>query len=168
MNTSLSSRFFNPVMLWLDVALTTQEMLVSSSEVILLRTERIARAGLLPSASDLAEIQLMGQEKLAAAGEAGAAITSQLNTSGISLMNRAIQQWFSGTSALIGLATSRTSAEVVAHGNELIEVGKRAVANVSHLSSAGARVAQRGLKPIHAKAASNARRLARLAPDAAA
>ncbi len=168
MNTSLSSRFFNPVMLWLDVALTTQEMLVSSGQVIRLRTERIARAGLSPSASDIQEIQLMGQEKLAAASEAGAAITLQLNASGLSLMNRAVQQWLSGTSALIGLATSQTSAQALAHGHELVEVGKRSVVNVSHLSSAGARVAQRGLKPIHAKAASNAQRLAKRAPDAAA
>lgn len=168
MNASLSNRFFNPLMLWLDVALTTQEMLVSSGEVIRLRTERIARAGLSPNAADLAEIQLMGDEKLAAVSEAGAAITSQLHASGLSLVHRAVQHWFSGAAAMVGLATSLTPAQAAAHGHALIEVGKRSVANVSHLSSAGARVAQRGLKPIHAKATSNARRLAKPAPDAAA
>lgn len=167
MNPSLSSRFFNPVMLWLDVALTTQELLVSSGEVIRLRTERMALAGFPPSAADLAEFQLMGHEKLTAASEAGAAITSQFNASGLSLVNRAVQHWFGGAAAVIGLATSLTPAQAAEHGNALIEVGKRAVANASHLSSAGARVAQRGLKPIHAKATSNARRLAKPAPDAA-
>ncbi|CAN5295258.1 hypothetical protein BH10PSE18_BH10PSE18_25210 [soil metagenome] len=168
MNATLSSRFFNPMMLWLDVALTTQEMLVSSGEVIRLRTEQMARAGLSPSAHDLAEIRLMGEEKLAAASESGAAITSQLNASGVSLVNRAVQHWFGSAAALVGLATSLTPTQAAVHGNALMEVGKRVVANASHVSSAGARVAQRGLKPIHAKATSNARRLAKPAPDAAA
>lgn len=168
MSASLSGRFFNPLMLWLDVALTTQEMLLSSGSVIQRRTEQMARAGLSPSAADLAEFQLMGQEKLVAAGEASAAITSQLQTSGLSLVHRAVQHWFGGAAALVGLATSLTPAQAAAHGHQLLEVSKRATANASHLSSAGARVVQRGLRPIHAKATSNARRLSKPGPDAAA
>jgi hypothetical protein len=60
-------------MVWTDVALKTGEMLMSSSSVIQLRTQRMATAGLAPNANDIAEFQLMGQEKLDAASESGAA-----------------------------------------------------------------------------------------------
>ena len=88
MSSSFTSRFFNPFMLWTDVALKTQEMLLSSGSVIQIRTERMAKAGLAPSAADLAEFQLMSHEKLAAASESGAAIVNQLHTTSYSLLNR--------------------------------------------------------------------------------
>ena len=84
-----SPRFFNPLMLWVDVALKTNEMLLSSGSVIQMRTERIAKAGLSPSDDDLAEFQLMGHEKLAAASESGAAMANQLHTTQFALVNRA-------------------------------------------------------------------------------
>ena len=75
------ARLSNPLMLWVDVALKTQEMLLSSGSVIQMRTGRMAKAGLAPSAADLAEFQLMGNEKLAAAGESGAAMVRQWHLS---------------------------------------------------------------------------------------
>ena len=63
-----AARLASPLMLWADVALKTQEMLLSSGSVIHMRTERMAKAGLAPTAADLAEFKLMGDEKLAAAG----------------------------------------------------------------------------------------------------
>lgn len=95
-----SSRFFNPLMLWVDVAFKTHEMLLSSGSVIQLRTERIARAGLSPSAEDLAEMQLMGHEKLAAASESGAAMANQLHSTQFALVNRAVKHWLGGAVAL--------------------------------------------------------------------
>lgn len=159
MSPSFSSRFFNPVMLWVDVALKTQEMMWSSGSVIQIRTERMARAGLSPSPADVAEFKLMGQEKLTAASESSAAITSQLQSSTVALLNRSVKHWFGGAAALVGLATSMTPAQAAAHSHQLMNVSKQAAANAAQLSSAGARVVQRGLKPIHAKATSNARRL---------
>ncbi|MES1264108.1 MAG: hypothetical protein ABUU24_00460, partial [Variovorax sp.] len=75
-----SSRFFNPLMLWIDVALKTNEMLMSSGSVIQVRTQRMAQAGLTPSDADVAEMQLMGHEKLEAVTESGAAMAGQLHT----------------------------------------------------------------------------------------
>ena len=164
MSTPFSSRFFNPLMLWADVALKTQEMLLSSGAVIQVRTERMAKAGLAPSADDLVEFQLMGHEKLAAVSESGAAIANQLHTTGFSLVQRSMRHWLSGATAWVGLATSLTPAQAAAHSHELFSAGNRAVATVTQIGSAGARVVQRGLKPIHAKATANARRLA--PPDA--
>jgi hypothetical protein len=155
-----SSRFFNPLMLWVDVAFKTHEMLLSSGSVIQLRTERMARAGLSPSAEDVAEMQLMGHEKLAAASESGAAMANQLHSTQFALVNRAVKHWLGGAVALFSLSTSTTPAQIETHGRALAGAATRSVATMTQLSSAGARIAQRGLKPIHAKAASNARRLA--------
>ena len=160
MSTPFATRFFNPLMLWADVALKTQEMLVSAGSVIQLRTERIARAGLAPSAEDLVEFQLMGQEKLAAVSESGAAVAHQWHTTGFSLAQRSVRHWLGGATAWVGLATSLTPAQAVAHSHALFDAGSRAAATASQIGSAGARIAQRGLKPIHAKATANARRLA--------
>lgn len=155
-----SSRFFNPLMLWVDVAFKTQEMLLSSGSVIQLRTERMARAGLSPNAEDLAEMQLMGHEKLAAASESGAAMANQLHSTQFALVNRAMKHWLGGAVALFSLGTSVTPSQIETHGRALAGAATRSVATLTQLSSAGARIAQRGLKPIHAKATSNARRLA--------
>ena len=157
---SSSSRFFNPFLLWADVAFKTQEMLLYSSSVIQLRTERMAKAGLAPSDADLAEMQLMGHEKLAAATESGAAIVNQLHSTQFALVNRAVRQWLGGAVAMASLATSTTPAQISAHGRALVGAATRSAATLSQLSSAGARIAQRGLKPIHAKASANALRLA--------
>jgi hypothetical protein len=161
MSPSFSSvRFFNPLMLWIDVAFKTNDMLLSSGSVIQARTQRMVQAGLSPSAADLAEMQLMGHEKLEAASESGAAIVNQLHTTQFALTNRAVQQWLGGAVALFSMATSVTPAQILTHAKALASAATRSAATVSQLSSAGARIVQRGLKPIHAKATSNARRLA--------
>lgn len=160
MSSTFSSRFFNPLMLWADVALTTQEMLLSAAAVVQLRTERMALAGLAPSDVDKLEFQLMGEEKLAAVSESGAAIVNQLHTTGCALTQRTLRDWLGGASAWIGLATSLSPAQAAAHGHALVSAGNRTLANATQIGSAGARVMQRGLKPIHARATANARRLA--------
>ncbi len=163
MPTSLTSpRFFNPLMLWADITLKVQEMLVSSSAVIQARTGRLVNAGHSPSAEDLAEFQLMGHEKLAAASESGAAIANQLHTTHFALVNRATQQWLGGATALLSLSTSTSPAQAALHAEAFSGAVTRSAATMSQLSSASARIVQRGLKPIHAKAKSNARRLASL------
>lgn len=160
MNSSFSSpRFFNPLMLWADVAVKTHQMLMSSGSVIQIRTERMAKAGLSPNEVDMAEFQLMSHEKLAAASESGAAMANQLHTTHFALMNRAVKHWFAGGVALFSLATSVTPAQAVTHAEALGSATARSAEALSQLSSASARIVQRGLKPIHAKATSNERRL---------
>jgi len=163
MTPALSSpRFFNPLLLWADVALKTGEMWLSAGSVIQMRTTRMAQAGLAPNAADIEEMQLMGHEKLEAVTESGAAIANQIHTTHFALMNRAVQHWFGGANALFGIATSLSPAQILTHGQRLLNAATRSVATASQLSSAGARIAQRGLRPIHAKATSNARRLSQV------
>ena len=134
-------------------------MLVSSGSVIHMRTSRMAEHGMQPTPADMREIHLMSEEKLSAVAESGAAIANQLHTTHYALVNRAVQQWFQTGTALMSLATSFTPAQALSRGQALIDAGTRTAATVSQLSSAGARVAQRALKPIHSKATSNQRRL---------
>jgi len=157
-----SPRFFNPLMLWTDVALKTGEMLVSSGSVIHMRTRRMAEHGLQPNASDMREMRLMGQEKMAAANESSAAIANQLQITQDGMV-RGTHQWLASANALMALATSVTPAQAVLRGEAFVNATTRAAATATQLSSAGARVAQRSLKPIHAKATSNARRLSQAA-----
>ena len=141
-------------MLWADVALTTSEMLVSSNSVIRIRTLRMAEHGMLPDASDMREMRLMSDEKLAAAGESGSAIASQLHATHANLVQGA-EQWLLSASALMALATSATPAQAVRRSEAFVNATTRAAATITRLSSAGARITRRGLKPIHAKATSN-------------
>ncbi|RYF69786.1 MAG: hypothetical protein EOO22_15475 [Comamonadaceae bacterium] len=158
-STLPSSRFINPLEVWTDVALKTGEMLMSSGSVIQLRTQRMATAGLLPSADDMAEFQLMGQEKLDAANASNAAMAHELGTKQVALMGHAMQHWLGSVSAFFALAVATTPTEAIARHGELVDAATRTVVVASELSNAGARLAQRGLAPIHEKATSNARRL---------
>jgi len=159
---SSAVRLANPLMLWADLALKTQEMLLSSGAVIQMRTERIAKAGFAPSAADLAEFQLMGDEKVAAAGEAGLAMARQWHSSHVALANRALQQWFQSAGAFFSMAGSITPAQAAVRGDAFLKATTRAAGTASQLSGAAVRIARQGLKPIHATATSNARRLADL------
>lgn len=154
------ARLSNPLMLWIDVALKTQEMLLSSGSVIQMRTGRMAKAGLAPSAADLAEFQLMGDEKIAAAGESGAAMVRQWHSSHVSLANRALQQWLLSAGAFLSMAGSVTPAQAAERSDAFVQATARAAGTASRLSGAAVRIAREGLKPIHAAATSNARRLA--------
>jgi hypothetical protein len=102
----------------------------------------------------------MGHEKLAAVSEAGAAMAGQLHTTQFALVNRVIKHWFASGMALFSLATSLTPEQAVSHAEAFGDATARSAEALSQLSSAFARIVQRGLKPIHAKATSNARRLA--------
>ncbi len=147
-------------MVWTDVALKTGEMLMSSSSVIQIRTQRMASAGLTPNAADVAEFHLMGKEKFEAANESTAAIADELGNKQVMLINSAVKHWIGSVTAFFALASSTTPAQAMAHHSAFVDAATRSAATVSQLSSASALAAQRGLHPIHAKATSNAKRLA--------
>ncbi|RZL64468.1 MAG: hypothetical protein EOP81_08430 [Variovorax sp.] len=148
----------NPLTLWVDLAVKTQEMLWSSGSVIQMRTERMARAGLTPDAVDMAEFQLMGQEKLAAASESGMAVA----TTQFALSTRAAQHWMASVTAFFAMATSVTPAQAAERSDEFMEAATLSVASSGDLGNAPVFAAHDALAPIHAKATSNARRLSGL------
>lgn len=166
-STFASPPFINPLIVWTDVALKTGEMLMSSGSVIQIRTQRMASAGLTPNAADMAEFHLMGKEKFEAANESTAAMADELGNKQVMLMTSAVKHWIGSVSAFFALASSTTPAQAMAHHSAFVDAATRSAATVSQLSSASARAAQRGLHPIHAKATSNAKRLALVAVNAA-
>ena len=147
--------------LWTELAVQTGEMLAASAQVIGLRTGRMAAAGPLPSARDQREFALMAQEKFDAAGASAAAMAGQWLSIGGGFGAQIWHDLFQAGIAMLSLASSLTVQQSVDRQAELARTLKRSAASASRLGTAGARVAHRGLQPIHAAATANARRLTR-------
>jgi len=140
----------------------TTEMWTAAAQVIGHRTGRMAASGPVPSARDRNEFTLMVQEKVDAAGQSAAAMGREWVSVG-SLA--AVQAWgdlLRTGQAALALATSGTIQQSVERQAELARTLQKSAASASGLSNAGVRIARRGLKPIHAAATANARRLGRL------
>jgi hypothetical protein len=152
----------NPFLIWTDLAFKSGEMLLASAQVIGHRTQRMALAGPTPNARDQREFTLMGEEKIVAAAESAQAI-------GMSMMNLsqqvgalAFRQMLTGATAMMSLASSRTTGQSVARQARLVRdtMGNSAVAT-SQLSTSAARLIKKGFKPVHSRAKGNAKRLAK-------
>jgi hypothetical protein len=157
-----SPAFFNPFMLWMGVAMKTTEMLVSSGQVIGTRVNRMAHAGVRPSARDRKEFTLMHTEKVKAATESALAVATRMQSANYQLMARAWQQGLASLGAMSLLAGSRSFGEVLSRQNRLFNSLARSGRTHSRLSSDTARLASAALAPVHSAATANARRLARV------
>lgn len=155
----MTSRFFNPLLLWTDVAAQTGVMLLSSSTVVQIRTGQLLRDALSPGEADMQEIGLMGQEKLEAVSESGAAMANQLHTAQFALPQRALRLSLQAADALASLLVALSPAEAATRLDRLLRISNRSMATASQMCSVSARIAQRGLRPVHDRARSNARRL---------
>ncbi|MDM0111732.1 hypothetical protein QTI66_06195 [Variovorax sp. J22R133] len=160
MSSTVASRFFNPVVLWADVASKTGDMLVASGTVIRIRTDRLLRTALQqPSPSDVEEFSLMGHEKLAAVSESGTAMVSQLHATQFALTHRTVRHCLQAGEAMSSMMISTTPLQAAKHAHRFLRANTQSTAALTQLASAAARVVQRGLKPFHTRAASNALRL---------
>ncbi|MBL8445076.1 MAG: hypothetical protein JNK52_13595 [Zoogloeaceae bacterium] len=163
MNQSINrSLLANPIRIWSDLALQTTEMMMASAHVIGHRTGRMAVAGPNPSEHDLAEFNLMGQEKIEAATESLQAMAEQMMRFNLKLGSRAMSQMMECMADMMMLATSRTPAEVIAGQAKLIRTLTLSAATAAQFSSSAARVASSGMKPVLARATANSTRLAGL------
>ena len=149
----------NPFAPWGDFAWKMAEMSMASAQVIAHRTARLTAAGPLPSARDRKEFKRMGQEKIEASTESARAIAAHMTTMNLTLGARAFSQMMSATTAFMSLAVSRTPGQYVARQARLAETVTRSAITAAELSRSTARLAKSGLKPIHARATANARRL---------
>ena len=148
-----------PFALWSSLALETGEMLFAAAKVIGVRTNRLACAGPLPTARDRREFTLMGREKIEAATLSATAMGTQWMRLGTDLGLRTWRDLCETTLATLALASSRTPQESAARQAELTRTLVQSAASITELGNAGAHIAGRGLKPIHAAATANARRL---------
>lgn len=151
--------FADPFLLWTHLAWKTGEMMLASAQVVHHRTSRIAAAGATPSARDRREFALMGQEKIEAAVESASAMAAQMMRMNPLLGPRAFGRMMAGAAAVMSLAASRTAGQAMARHAKLVRTMRESATTTAQLSGATARLAQRGLKPIHARATANARRL---------
>jgi hypothetical protein len=153
----------NPFILWSSLAVKTAEMMMASSQVIRHRTGRIASAGLLPDERDRREFHLMGQEKLEATAESLQAIGLRVLSFQQQFAMLAFRQMVAAATGWMSLAGSRTLAQSAQAQGELVRnTMSHSAATLSHVGDSVARVAHKGLKPIHSRATANARRLARV------
>jgi hypothetical protein len=107
-------------------------------QVIAHRVARMATAGVPPSARDRREFHRMGQEKVAAFGEAWVAMAMQ------------------------GLRANQAMALAIMRAwNPLLSPGRSAAALTDAFQSAAIAVAGQGLAPVHRRAVANAKRLGR-------
>jgi len=156
-----SRSYRSPLLLWSDLALKTTEMMLASAQVIGHRTARIAAAGAAPSARDRREFALMGSEKLEAGARSGQAMATYLMTMNPLWGAQAVRNMMHTTVAVMALAGSRTPAQMVARQAALARALGQTAVGVLDVSHGATRLAQRGLKPVHAKATANAKRLGR-------
>jgi len=150
-----------PFSLWNDIALRTSEMLIASAQVVGHRTHRMARAGHSPGARDRREFTRMGLEKVEAAGESFWAMGQQLASMNWQLAMRAWQDVLAAGMAWMAFGSTRTLPQLMQRQLALAHAIPPAVRSAQHLSDTAARLVGKGLKPIHARATANAKRLGR-------
>ncbi len=152
-----------PMLVWATLAWKTGEMLLASAQVIGHRTQRIARAGLLPNARDRREFTRMGSEKVDAAQASLQAMSMRMVTINQELAGLAVQQLLQGVGSIALLMATPGLAFSGSHQTRLWrEATTNSLDTLSHLSGAFAHLAHHGLRPIHSRATSNARRLGRI------
>ena len=159
MKRSRTPSFTNPFLVWTRLAWKTSEMVLASAQVIHHRTVRMAAVGAAPSGRDRREFVLMGREKIEAGVESASAMAAQMMTMNPLLGARAVKHMMGGMAAVMSVAASRTAGQAIARHAKLVRTMTQSAATTAQLSRAAARLAQRGLKPIHSRATSNAKRL---------
>lgn len=149
----------NPFLAWTDLAVKVGEMSMASAQVIAHRTTRMAAAGPNPNAGDQREFTRMGQEKIAAATESAQAMGLQLLHLNLKFGAQVFRHMVTGGAAAMSLAASRDAGQFVTRQAKLAQAAAQSAATAAAISHSTIRLAAHGLKPIHARATANARRL---------
>jgi hypothetical protein len=161
MNRNSRNVLGNPFLAWTDLAWKIGEMSMASAQVIAHRATRMAAAGPTPNARDRQEFSRMGQEKIDAVTESARAIALHLATVNLKFGALAFRHIATGTAALVSLAASLSVGQSITRHAKLAQTLSRSMKTALELSNSTARLAGRGLEPIHARATANAKRLGR-------
>ena len=154
-----SYSYLSLFMLWSDLATKTLEMMLASVQVIGHRTGRMALAGPVPDARDRREFALMGQEKIEAGAQSAQAMVAHMMTLGQPWGALAFRHLLQNSAAFMSLASSRTPSQLIARQAALARALGQSAISTADVSENATKLAYRGLKPIHAKATANAKRL---------
>lgn len=143
----------------------TGEMLWASMQVINHRTTRMMTSGVRPSTRDRTEFTKMGQEKVDAMMESALAMSMRY-----ALANQqfAIGWWkeaMAGAASMMQLGFNPASQMIAGRQFALSDQAFKSYSSLaSQLFGSAAHIGQHGLRPIHSRATSNARRLGKLNP----
>jgi hypothetical protein len=146
-----------PQLLWWQVGFKAWETMFAAPTVIAQRTARLMSAGPIPGASDRREFVNMGTEKVVAFSQACLGASREMVSFQQGLARIACRQWWALFTALNPLLAGRGTQPF--SGTSKIVMSMLDAGN--HSMSALPRVAHSAVKPVHAKATSNARRLRR-------
>jgi hypothetical protein len=149
---------FAPFILWGNLAAKMVEMMLASTQVIAHRTSRMAMAGHTPNRRDRREFALMGQEKLEAGTKSAQAMAAHMLTMG-EFWGAPYRDCLRNYAALVSFANSRTASQAIARQATLARALGQSTLGMAKASTSVTRLAHRGLRPIHAKAVANAKRL---------
>ncbi len=148
--------YMNPFIAWTQLAWKSGELMLHSGEVIGRRMGGMALNGL----GDGREIALMSREKLEAATQSGYAMWWALARMNQQLATLAMQRMLAGAASAASIAASRNAAESVQRQVKALgDAAAHSATSAARITEATARVAQRGLTPVRARAARNAKRL---------
>jgi len=151
--------YVSPFMLWSDLAMKTLEMMLASAQVIGHRTGRMAWSGPAPNARDRREFALMGREKIEAGAQSAQAMVAHMMTLGQPWGALALRHVLQNSAAFMSLASSQTPTQLIARQAALARRVAQSAVSMADVARDATKLAHRGLKPIHAKATANARRL---------
>jgi hypothetical protein len=144
------------------LALRMAEMMWASAQVISIRTTRAMVADPRHRARDSRELAMMGQEKLEAAGESFARMGAYWTSLGMQFAMFGWNQWMAMSKAMLPTAGSSSLTDLMGQQSRLVQTAMQGNAKLAAAAmQSGAKAAQHGLKPIHARATRNARRLSK-------
>ena len=106
-----------------------------------------------------ARIRIDGQEKIEAGAQSAQAMATHMMAMGQPWSALAFRHYLRSSAALMSLARSRTPGQLIARQAALARALGQSAVSMADVSKSVTRLAHRGLKPIHAKATANARRL---------
>jgi hypothetical protein len=144
------------------LALRMAEMMWASAQVISTRTTRAMVADPRHRARDSRELVMMGQEKVEAAAESLARMSAYWTSFGMQFAMFGWNQWMAMSKAMLPMAGSPSLMHLMGQQSYLLHTAMQGNAKlVAAAMQSGAKAAQHGLQPIHARATRNARRLSK-------
>ena len=159
----------NPALLWWQTGMKAWETMIAAPQVIAHRSGRMAKAGSFPNLADQREFTAMGTEKMLAFSQAWMGSATELMMVQQKMATAAMQDWWSMMNTLNpvtmfgsvkGFPTPWNLWKAPANAmrsmamSSALSAGNRAMAALP-------RIAHSAVKPVHAKATSNVKRLRR-------
>ena len=144
------------------LALRMAEMMWASAQVMSIRTTRAMVADPRHRARDSRELVMMGQEKVEAAGESFARMGAYWTSFSMQFAMLGWNQWMAMSKAMLPMAGTPSITGLMGQQSRIVQTAMQGNAKLAAAAvQSGAKAAQHGLKPIHARATRNARRLSK-------